>query len=138
MLYHILADILLVIHLAWILFMLWGFALTIRAFWKPAFFERWLFRSLHLGGILFVGLWELFGKYCPLTVWEYNLRHVNDPSAEYPGSFIVAMVAKLVYPDMDPVMVTIPTVLIAVFTLVVFVLRPPSRFRLRRQPPPGP
>lgn len=129
MLYRILADILLVLHLAWIVFMLWGFVLTVRAFWKPSFFDRWLFRSLHLGGILFVGIWELIGKYCPLTVWEYQLRHLHNPSLEYPGSFIVRHLAELVYPNVDPLVVTLPTMAIVLFTLIVFVVRPPMQLR---------
>lgn len=138
--YRILADALVVIHFAWILFMLLGFALTIRAFWKPSFFDRWLFRTLHLAGILFVASLEIFGKFCPLTVWENALRYSYDPSSDYPGSFIVQYIARLVYPDLDPALLIVPTVLIASFTLVVFFLRPPrhlrplSIFRLTNKP----
>ncbi len=133
MFYRILADILLVVHLAWIAFMLWGFVLTVRAFWKPAFFDRWLFRSLHLAGILFVGIWELIGRYCPLTVWEYDLRRLHDPSTDYPGSFIIGWIERLVYPNVDPLVVTVPTIGIALFTLVMFVVKPPSKLVFRRK-----
>lgn len=129
MFYRILADALVVIHLVWIVFMLVGFALTVRAFWKPAFFDWWLFRAIHLAGILFVAALEILGKYCPLTVWENTLRRAYDPSQAYPGSFIVQYIAKLVYPEIDPLVLVIPTVFIAGFTLIVFVLRPPRRFR---------
>jgi len=131
MVYRLLADILLVIHLAWIVFMLWGFVLTVRAFWRPSFYDRWLFRSLHLGGIVFVGIWELMGKYCPLTIWEYDLRRLHDPSVEYPGSFIVDLLERLVYPDVDPMIVAVPTMAIALFTLVLFAVKPPSKYRRR-------
>ncbi|MCP4684177.1 MAG: DUF2784 domain-containing protein [bacterium] len=135
MLYRILADLILVIHLAWIVFMLCGGALTIRAFWRPSFFDRWLFRSLHLGGILFVGIWELMGRFCPLTIWEYDLRRLHDPNIDYPGSFIVDIVERLVYPEVDLWMVTVPTFGLALFTLVMFVLRPPSKFQRRKAGP---
>jgi len=131
MVYRLLADILLVIHLAWIVFMLWGFVLTVRAFWRPSFYDRWLFRSLHLGGIVFVGIWELMGKYCPLTIWEYDFRRLHDPSVEYPGSFIVDLLERLVYPDVDPMIVAVPTMAIALFTLVLFAVKPPSKYRRR-------
>jgi len=129
MFYRILADALVVIHFVWIVFMLAGFALTVRAFWKPAFFDRWVFRTIHLAGILFVAALEILGKYCPLTVWENTLRHSYDPLQAYPGSFIVQYIAKLVYPEIDPLVLVIPTVFIAGFTLIAFVLRPPRRFR---------
>ena len=132
MFYRILADGLVVIHFVWIVFMLAGFALTVRAFWKPAFFDRWLFRTFHLAGILFVAALEILGRYCPLTVWENTLRQSYDPSHAYPGSFIIQYIAKLVYPEIGPLVLVIPTVIIAVFTLIVFVLRPPRRLRLAR------
>lgn len=131
MLYRILADLLVVVHFAWIIFMLWGFALTVRAFWKPAFFDRWLFRTIHLAGILFVAALELLGKYCPLTVWENALRRHYDPDHTYPGSFIIRYIVRLIYPDIDPVLLIIPTSIIAIFTLVVFAIRPPKIFRRR-------
>ena len=131
--YRVLADVLLVVHLAWILFMLWGVVVTVWAFWKPALFDRWLFRSLHLGGMLFVGTLELLGKFCPLTLWEYDFRRLHDPGAENPGSFIINLIERLIYPDVDPIIVTVPTIAIALFTLVVFVMRPPSKCRLRRR-----
>ncbi len=121
----LLADIILVVHLGWILFMLYGFALTVRALWRPAFWDRWLFRSIHLGGILFVASLELLGKYCPLTVWEYRLR----PATVEPGHFVLDWIERLVYPDVSPLVYLIPTYAIALFTVVMFVRRPPSRFR---------
>lgn len=129
MVYRILADLLVVIHFGWIVFMLAGFALTIRGFWKPLFFDRWLFRTIHLAGILFVTALEILGKFCPLTIWENTLRRSYDPSHTYPGSFIIQYLVELVYPDIDPLILTIPTVGLAGFTLIVFVLRPPEKLR---------
>src|SRR3989304_5567612 len=105
MLYRILADMIMLIHFAWILFMLWGFVLTIRAFWRPKIFERWLFRSIHLLGILLVLALEILNKYCPLTIWENALRRHYDPTTDYPGSFIMGHVEKLIYPDVSPLVV---------------------------------
>jgi len=129
MFHRVLADSIMVIHLAWIVFMLVGFVLTIRAFWCPNFFERWLFRSIHLLGILFVAALEILNKYCPLTIWENALRRHDDPNTDYPGSFIIGHLEELIYPDVSPLVVVIPTIVIAVFTLAVFILRPPSKFR---------
>lgn len=109
--------------------MLWGFILTLRGFLHKEFFERWFFRTLHLFGIAYVNLLALMGEYCPLTIWENSLRTKYDPSLTYAGSFMIHYVEKLVYPDVNPLIIQIPTTFIAVFTIVVFILRPPKKIR---------
>jgi len=116
-----------VLHLAWIIFMLWGFVLTIRGFFHPKFFDRWLFRTVHLLGILFVVALEILGKYCPLTLWENALRGHYNTETDYPGSFIIKYIEQMIYPDVSPLVVIIPTILLATFTLVAFVLKPPAK-----------
>lgn len=125
MLYKILADTIVVVHFAWILFMLWGFILTVRGFFKKEFFHRWLFRTLHLFGIAYVSLLAIMGKYCPLTLWENVLRAKYDPALTYPGSFMIHYFEKLVYPDVNSLIIRIPTTFIAIFTVIVFIIRPP-------------
>jgi hypothetical protein len=129
MLYRTLADLVMVIHFGWIVFMFWGVVLTVRGLWRPAFFDRWLFRSLHAAGILVVAGLEILGCWCPLTVWENLLRRHYDSGTNYPGSFIVGWLERVVYPHVDPVVVVGPTIAMATFTLIVFVVRPPARFR---------
>jgi len=127
MFYRILADTIMVLHLAWIIFMLWGFVLTIRGFFHPKFFDRWLFRTVHLLGILFVVALEILGKYCPLTLWENALKGHYNPETDYLGSFIIKHIEQMIYPDVSPLVVIIPTILLATFTLVAFVLKPPAK-----------
>lgn len=129
MLYKILADIIVIVHLLWILFMLVGFILTLRGFFWKGFFDRWLFRTLHLFGIAYVGLLAIMGKYCPLTLWEYSLREKYDSTLTYPGSFMIYYAERLVYPDINPLIILIPTTFIAIFTVVVFIIRPPKRIK---------
>lgn len=129
MLYKILADIIVIIHFIWILFMLWGFILTVRGFFKKEFFDRWLFRILHLFGIAYVSLLAMMGKYCPLTLWENVLRAKYDLDLTYPGSFMIHYAERLVYPDINPLIIRIPTTFIAVFTVIVFIIRPPKRIK---------
>jgi len=69
------------------------------------------------------------GKYCPLTLWENTLRARYYPDLIYPGSFIVYYIERLVYPDVNPLIILIPTVIIAIFTVVVFIIRPPIKLR---------
>ena len=129
MLYKILADIIVIVHLVWILFMLVGFILIVRGFFRGRFFDRWLFRTVHLFGIVYVSLLALMGKYCPLTLWENSLRAKFDPTLTYPGSFLIHYAEKLVYPDVNPLVILIPTTFITVFTVVAFIIRPPKRIK---------
>ena len=127
MLYKILADLIVVIHFVWILFMLSGFLLTLSGFFWRRFFDSLLFRILHLCGIIYVGLLALLREYCPLTILENTLRAKYNPDLTYPGSFIVCYVEKLVYPDLNPSIILVPTIFIAVFTIVLFIIKPPTK-----------
>jgi hypothetical protein len=125
--YKILADAIVVIHFLWIIFMIVGFILTVAAFrWRKLFDLFWL-RTIHLAGIVFVATLGILGKYCPLTVWESALRERHDPNAAYAGSFIVHWIEQVVYPNVSPLVVTLPVITAAVGTLIIYVLRPPLR-----------
>ena len=140
MLYKILADFVVLIHFAWILFMLWGFILTIcssvsvyvlrtsKAGWN-AFFDRWIFRTVHLGGIVYVTVLTVLRKYCPLTILENNLRQRYDPELTYPGSFVIHYIERIVYPEANFLIFVIPTIIIAVFAVLMFIIRPPARIK---------
>ena len=140
MLYKVLADLIVVIHFAWILFMLWGFFLTMCGFisvyvlrrekdrWR-IFFDRWVFRTIHMGGILYVAIMTLLGIACPLTIMENGLREHYNPDLTYHGSFVVHYIEKIVYPEANFLFFLIPTIVIAVFSIVMFILRPPAKIK---------
>ena len=127
--YRLLADSIVIIHFAWILFMLWGFMLTLRGFLYKEFFERWILRTFHLFGIAYVSILAIMGEYCPLTIWENTLRQKYDPSLTYPGSFMIHYVEKFVYPEVNPLIIQIPTTFIAIFTVAVFIIKPPEKIK---------
>lgn len=137
--YKIIADLIVVIHLFWIVFMVWGFLLTLKASVclyilkrnvenSLRFFDRYIFRTAHLGGIVFVALLVLLNTYCPLTIAENLLLRRYNPSLTYPGSFIIHYVEKIVYPDVDPSILYTATLIVALFTLIMFILKPPKAF----------
>ena len=128
--YKLLADLIVVVHFAWILFMLVGFILTLRGFLHKEFFERWLFRTTHLLGIAYVSTLAIMGRYCSLTIWDNVLRAKYDPSLTYPGSFMIHYFKKFIYPDVNPLIIQIPTTFIAIFTVVVFIIRPPAKIKM--------
>ena len=76
-LYRLLADALLVIHFAFVVFVVVGFLLILLGL-----LARWTwvhnrkFRITHLAAIGIVVLQAWFGQLCPLTICENALRHV--------------------------------------------------------------
>ena len=130
MAYKIFADAVIVVHFLFILFMLLGFLLTIYAvLFREKFFDWWLFRSLHLLGIFYVASLSILGKYCPLTILENELRLKYEVFSVYSGSIIVHYLEKLIYPDVNPLLIQIPTVFLAIFTIVVFIIKPPGKIK---------
>ncbi len=129
MFYKIFADIIVVLHFIWIIFMLLGFSLTICGFFWKKFFDWWLFRTLHLSGIIFVGLLTLLRRFCPLTILENLSRARYEPESTYPGSFIVHYIEKLVYPDVNQIFLRLATILGALFILVVYIIKPPTKIK---------
>jgi len=128
--YLMLADFLVTLHFLWILFMVAGFALTLGGIlFKRRILNWFWFRTLHLAGIVYVGALSLQGKLCPLTVWENQLRAKADPESTYTGSFIIHYVEKLVYPEVDPILLQIATISLGVFTISAYLLAPPPRVK---------
>jgi hypothetical protein len=140
MLYKILADLVVLIHFTWILFVLWGFILTVcnsvsiyvlrRAKDSSrAFFDRWIFRTIHLAGIVYVTILTVLGKYCPLTILENKFRQQYNPELTYPGSFVVHYIERIVYPDANFLLFVIPTTIIALFSILMFMVKPPAKIK---------
>jgi len=128
--YKIFADTIIVVHFLFILFMLLGFLLTLYAIlFRERFFDWWLFRSLHLLGIFYVACLSILSKYCPLTLLENQLMSRYESSSVYSGSFIVHYLEKLIYPDVNPLTIQIPTIFIAIFTIVVLMVKPPKKIK---------
>jgi len=73
-----LADVVLAVHVAFVLFVVLGFAAILAgiAARRRFAFNAW-FRGAHLAAIAFVAIESLAGYACPLTVWEDALRGVR-------------------------------------------------------------
>jgi len=118
------------IHFLWILFMLVGFGLILAGMLFSKKILNWFwFRTLHLAGIVYVGALALQGKLCPLTIWENQLRAKVSPTSTYSGSFIIHYIEKLVYPDVNPVLLQVATVSLGVFTILAYILAPPFKLK---------
>jgi len=85
----LLADGVLVFHLAFIVFVMLGGLLVLR--WK------WL-AWLHVPAVLWGIYIELSGRICPLTPLENSLRQAAG-EAGYTGGFIEHYITAVIYPD---------------------------------------
>jgi len=109
--------------------MLFGFIITLFAFFRKEFFDKWLFRTIHALGIIFVSILAVLGQYCPLTLWENILRARYDPSLVYAGSCIIHYVHKLLYPDISPLIIRGVTTFISLSTIVIYIIKPPAKIK---------
>ena len=108
----LLADVILIVHFAFVLFVVGGLAIIwigaaagwqwVRSFW---------FRVAHLAAIVLVAGEALAGIWCPLTVWEAALR---GSSAE--KSFVAQWVHRILFYDLPE---WVFTILYVVFALLV-------------------
>ncbi len=88
MIHKLAADAVLLLHLAFILFAVFGGLLTLRWRWIP-----WL----HVPALLWAGFVEASGRICPLTPLENALRRASG-EAPYAGGFLDHYLVPLVYP----------------------------------------
>jgi hypothetical protein len=89
MLERILADALLILHLAFIMFAVGGSLLALR--WPRV---AWI----HVPAAVWAAMIALTGGLCPLTEWENALRR-NAGMAGYPEGFIGSLLIPLIYPS---------------------------------------
>jgi hypothetical protein len=88
MLYRALADLVVLTHLAFIVFALVGGLLALRWRWVP-----WV----HLPAAAWGASVEVFGWFCPLTPLENWLRRASG-SDGYSGGFIERYLVPIIYP----------------------------------------
>ena len=89
MIYRLLADALVVLHCAFVLFVVLGGLLVL---W------RWRLAWLHLPAAAWGAGIELVGGICPLTPLENHLRRLGG-QAGYPGGFVEHYLLPALYPD---------------------------------------
>ncbi len=124
--YKILAEVIMIIHLLWIMFMILGFVYNIVGLFNKKLFKNFWIRTLHLLGILYVAGLYVFDKYCPLTILEAKFRQKFDPTFSQPDSFIIFHLEKIIYPKINPIFIIVPTIFIAVFSLFLYIMYPPK------------
>ena len=96
-LYLIAADAILVVHVLFVAFVVFGLVLILLG---KQFSWRWVrnpwFRWTHIVAIGVVVLQSWLGVICPLTTWEMALRE-RAGDAVYSGAFIARWLESLLY-----------------------------------------
>ena len=121
MIYKLLADIILLIHFAFLLFTVFGGFLLIR--WK------WLWK-LHLPTVVWGFLIQYFMWMCPLTTLEKYLR-MQSGETVYSESFIEHYISSILYPAISPTvhLVLGVTLLISNLLIYFFILIKPDKLK---------
>ena len=97
--YALLADIILVVHFLFILFVGGGQGLILiggARDWQ--WVKNFIFRILHLSAIGIVVAQAWAGVWCPLTLWENSLRRLAGQDT-YTESFIQHWIGRLIFYD---------------------------------------
>lgn len=118
--YSTLAAAILALHLLFILWVMFGVAVTRR---RPVL--RWL----HLGSLVWGILIEILPWACPLT-WAENWLETQAGIASYQGGFLLHYLDALVYPDIPPALLVGSGVAVCVVNLGIYAVRFHHRRRL--------
>lgn len=92
MIYRLLADLVLLLHLGFILFAVFGGFLVL---WRG-----WVWK-LHLPAVVWGFLVQYFVWICPLTPLENRFRALGG-EAGYAGGFVEYYASAILYPSMTP------------------------------------
>jgi hypothetical protein len=119
--YRILATVVIAIHFAWILWVIFGWLFTRR---RP-----WL-RTLHILSVIYGIAVESFPFACPLTLAE-DWSDRRGGITPYRQTFLIHFLSRLVYPNVSQALITWTAVPVCVFIVGIYV------FRFRRRTPEG-
>ena len=118
----LLADLVLIIHFLYVLFVVGSLPVIWLGAWlRLAFVKNPWFRYLHLAAILFVVAESLLGVVCPLTAWENTLRLV-----ETDAGFIQRWLHSIMFYTVPEGLLTVVYVLFAGLVAITFKWVPPD------------
>ena len=127
--YSFLADIVLITHFLYVLFVIGGLILVWAGwFMKWQWVKLFWFRIIHLASIAFVAVISLFGIPCPLTILEGNLR-ISSGADFYNQSFIQYWLYKILFYEAPGIAFTIGYVIFVLLVAVSFLFVPLSNPR---------
>jgi hypothetical protein len=110
MIYRFAADLLLILHVVYVLFAAFGGLAMLR--W------RWIWK-IHLPAVVWGFLVQYFIWACPLTSWE-NYFRVLGGEAGYEGGFIEYYLRAILYPGFAPHFHLFLGIALVAFNLLVY------------------
>ena len=124
--YLVLADLVLVVHAAFVAFVVLGLALIwIGWLRRWVFVRNFWFRLLHLAAMGVVAAESLAGFVCPLTTWEDRLRLLAGGEQRYQGSFIQHWLHPVLFHDFGEGVFAIGYLAFFLVVILSFWLVPP-------------
>ena len=115
------ADIVLVFHFAIVIFITFGFFLIPIGYkFNWIWVKHLKLRMFHFGMMTFVTFESLLGITCPLTLFENNLRGINEYT-----SFISYWVHQIIYWDLPSQFFIILYCVVLVWAFLLWKLFPP-------------
>ncbi|UCF87700.1 MAG: DUF2784 domain-containing protein [Nitrospiraceae bacterium] len=112
------ADFIVFLHFLWVIFLILGAFIGRR--------YRWV-KILHLSGIGFAIIIQVFKWYCPLTYLEFWLRRYHEFSVDYPGSFIIFYIEKIVYIDLSGEIICAATIALVLISAMIYLYKPGNK-----------
>jgi len=127
--YRLLADAVLSLHFAIVLFVVGGLVLVLVGNWRGwRFVDAWWFRLAHLAAIGIVVAQAWLGIVCPLTTLENWLRtQANEPA--YEASFVEHWVSRVMYYDAPAWVFTLAYTLFGLAVIAAWWRYPPGSNR---------
>ena len=120
-LYSLIADTILVLHFAFVVFVVFGFMLILIGLMSRwSWIRNRKFRIAHLGAVGLVVIQAWLGQLCPLTIWENELRRRAGQS-DYTETFVEHWLHDILFYQAEPwVFTTIYTSFGALVVIVWF------------------
>jgi len=118
MLFAVAADMVVVIHFIWILFIIGGFPFFL-------YLNSTAGRILHLIALIITIGMQITHTICPLTYLEAFLKSKGHEHSVYPGSFLIEKLESLIYvEDVTLGIISLLTVAFLFIVLLSFRFRP--------------
>jgi len=128
----LLADAILLLHFAFVLFVVGGLiTIWIGYFARWNFVRNPWFRVAHLLAMGVVVAESVCGVICPLTTWEADLREKSGEIPRYAGSFVQHWVHRLMFFEVPERIFTLIYVAFLALILLSLVVVKPRAFRTR-------
>ncbi len=133
MYYSLLADIIVVFHLSYACFVLFGFlAIVTGSHRNWNWIRNFPFRITHLACTVFVPLETIIRITCPLTTLENFLLRIAGQEV-YNRSFIGNLVSRILFYDAPEWIFPTTYAALAVLVILYFILYPPRRSNKREK-----